>query len=117
MLLEILVNSGRNVEALEVMDKWFGIDDGFSSNSYGSKRKLHSLEDLIPMRILMSVYGIELWNPKEIIVKNQNIPLPSITVQYEQTTFKREQGICVITHSNGETTTLDQAGKMKILIA
>jgi len=116
MLLEILVNSGRNVEALEVMDKWFGIDDGFSSNSYGSKRKLHSLEDLIPMRILLSVFGIELWNRKEIIVKNQNIPLPPITVQYEQTTFKREQGICVITHSNGETTTLDQAGKMKILI-
>lgn len=118
MLLEILVRSGRNLEALELMKKWFELGDTSSPGIPPfMRRKQHSLEDLIPMRIFLSIFGIEKWDQKEMIIKNRNISLPPITVQYEQAAMKLEQGKYVITLANGEKTTLNQAGKTKILIA
>ena len=117
MLLEVLVNSGRVLEALKLMEKWFAFGVDPSSKTSSLQRKPHSLEYLIPVRTLLSIFGIEKWDRKEIIIKNQNVPLPPITVQYEQVTVQLEQEVRRITLANGETTTLNQAGKMKIVIA
>ncbi len=117
MLLETLIADGRQEKALTLFEKWFVPGIFVTENNRSNSRGPRSLEELIPLRIFLSIYGIEKWTGQEMILKNGNALLPSITVQYEQASVTLDQGACVIDHANGESTTLDQAGKTRIIIA
>jgi hypothetical protein len=76
-----------------------------------------TLNDLIPLKLILSLYGIEKWTPNEINLENDDMLLPPITVQYGQTTIEFLQGRRKITHANGESTILDKPGKTRVLTA
>ena len=114
MLLETLVDNAMKKEALEKFDKMYGIFDEQTGVILHSRR---TLNDLIPARVLLALFGIDKWNPQEIELEIDDTLLPPITVQYGQTTIEFLQGIRIITHANGDSITLNQAGKTKVLTA
>ena len=118
MLLELLIRNQRYEDALRLFEKWYGkICESSETPIVLTLRPLRSLDDLVPIHILLSLYGVEKWTSSEVILENNSALLPPITVQYGQTTIEFKQGIRVIRHANGESTTLDQAGKVKVLTA
>ena len=118
MLLEMLIRNQRHEDALRLYENWYGkIDESSETPIMMPLHSLRSLEDLVPIQILLSLYGVEKWTSNEVILENNSALLPPITVQYGQTTIEFKQGIRVVKHANGESTTLDQAGKVKVLTA
>ena len=118
MLLELLIRNQRYEDALRLFEKWYGkIGESLETPIVLTLHPLRSLDDLVPIYILLSLYGVEKWTSSEVILENISALLPPITVQYGQTTIEFKQGIRVIRHANGEATTLDQAGKVKVLTA
>ncbi len=118
MLLEFLLNHRRKLEALRLIKVMYG-DLGEQleiQNNKGLDAK-QTFNDLFPIKLILSLYGIEKWTPSEIILENDDTLLPPITVQYGQTTIEFLQGRRKITHANGETTILDKPGKTRVLTA
>ena len=76
-------------------------------------RRVNNLDELIPIQALMALYGIEKWTANEVILENYDALLPPITVQYGQVTIEIKQGIRVITHANGESTTHTRQEKQR----
>lgn len=118
MLLEFLLVQKRKNDALRLINKSYGVFSERSEiyNRSGVKTR-RTLFDLIPCKLILSLYGIEKWTPDEIILENDDALLPPITVQYGQTTIEFLQGKRKITHANGESTILDKPGKTRVLTA
>jgi hypothetical protein len=118
MLLEFLLKHQRKAEALRMITTMYGVLGGQPEKHENIVLATkHTLNDLIPSLVILSLYGIEKWTPGEIILENDDVFLPPITVQYGQTTIEFLQGRRKITHANGESTVLDKPGKTRVLTA
>jgi hypothetical protein len=110
MLAEVLIRQQHKVEALQLLNPRKNFQNPLISQP-------KALADLLPLQIFLSLYGIEKWGDQEILLENGGDSLPPITVQYGQTTIEFLQASCKVTLANGETTTIDQAGKVQVQIA
>jgi hypothetical protein len=118
ILLEFLLNHRKKLESLRLIDKIYGVfGEQLEIRNSTAQAVKQTLNDLIPLKLILSLYGIEKWTPNEIILENDDTLLPPITVQYGQTTIEFLQGRRKITHANGESTILDKPGKTRVLTA
>jgi hypothetical protein len=118
LLLEFLLNHRRKLESLRLINRLYGVlGEQLEIQNNKEIEVKQILNDLIPVKLILTLYGIEKWTPNEIILENDDTLLPPITVQYGQTTIEFLQGRRRITHANGESTILDKPGKTRVLTA
>ncbi len=118
ILLEFLMSQGKKAETIQMLESFYNIFREPMDSQMGKLRsRTLQLDDLIPIKLLLSLYGIEQWTPNEIVLEIDDAPLPPITVQYGKTTIEFLQGQRKVTHANGETVILKQPGKVKIMTA
>jgi hypothetical protein len=110
------MSQGKKAETLHLLENFYKVF-GAQQESQGGKERstTQDLDDLIPTKPLLTLYGVEKWTKNEIILEIDDAPLPPITVQYGKTTIEFLQGLRKITHANGETVILNQPGKIKIM--
>ncbi len=114
LLVEFLAQHQHKTEALKILLGGSSISENPLPAPVSAPQ---TFGDLFPLKCLLSLYGIEKWTGQQILLEIDNAPLPPITVQYGQTTIEFLQASRKVTLANGETTTIDQAGKAQVQIA
>mgnify|MGYP003586440893 CR=1 FL=1 len=76
-----------------------------------------SLRDMAPLRLFLSIHGLQRISPREIILTHQiNRKQDAFTVQYNQMTLMMNLAITEVLMESGEVISLNQPGSQRILL-
>jgi hypothetical protein len=123
MLIEGLLKYDLQELATKFFQAWF-LGDGLPLNietdqsqhiKSTSSLETESLDNLIPLKTMLELAGINKLTPSEIIIGNFNPHFAPITVQYQQTIIMLSHNSRSIEHKNGEKIDLTKEGVYSIL--
>jgi hypothetical protein len=123
MWLEALINADRQDLASRYLKQWYL---GFTPQSNGEDAKseisaMHSmtggLEQLIPLKTLLQLLGIERISDEELILSSFNEFFPKVNVQYKKFTLDLGLGQAKIENLNGESVLITEPGPHRIKLS
>ncbi|PKN90000.1 MAG: hypothetical protein CVU45_04780, partial [Chloroflexi bacterium HGW-Chloroflexi-7] len=123
MWLEALMNTNHKDLASQYFKKWFL---GFSQNSADAETQSASnahysvttgLEQLLPLKTILQLLGIERISDEELILDGFNDFFPKVNVQYKKFKLDLESGQARVENLNGESVLITEPGPHRIKLS
>jgi hypothetical protein len=123
MWLEALTNAGRRDLASRYLMQWYlgfapqTIGEGAQTIFGAYRSKTGGLEQLIPLKTLLQLLGIERISDEELILGSFNEFFPQVNVQYKKFKLDLESGQAKIENLNGESVLITEPGPHRIKLS
>ncbi|MDO9121502.1 MAG: hypothetical protein Q7U31_06950, partial [Anaerolineaceae bacterium] len=123
MWLEALTNAGRKELASRYFKQWYlgfapqTIGEGAQTIIGAYRSKTGGLEQLIPLKTLLQLLGIERISDEELILASFNEFFPQVNVQYKKFKLDLESGQAKIENLNGESVLITEPGPHRIKLS
>ncbi len=123
MWLEALTNAGRKELASRYFKQWYlgfapqTIGEGAQTIFGAYRSKTGGLEQLIPLKTLLQLLGIERISDEELILGSFNEFFPQVNVQYKKFKLDLESGQAKIENLNGESVLITEPGPHRIKLS
>jgi hypothetical protein len=120
MWVEGLINYGYSELAASFFKNWFFSEESISHTRIGEPAEIYlsktndislaSLNDLLPIRVLLRLLGIKKITPCEVILSGFNQNFPPVTVQYNKIKLILDTICTKITTDSGESVEIKEPG-------